>query len=90
MNRSTRRQFLKSSGAVIATAILPTWGCDGNEVRFKSMPTGPDMDVMDMDMEEMSVEEMSDMLPLPPITSNARHYLQSINGKNYDPRLKDR
>ena len=87
MNRSTRRQFLKSSGAVIATAIFPAWGCDGNEVRFKSMPTGPDMDVMDMDMEEMSVEEMADMLPLPPITSNARHYLQSINGKNYDPKI---
>ena len=51
------------------------------------MPTGPDMDVMDMDMEEMSVEEMSDMLPLPPITSNARHYLQSIKGTNYDPKI---
>ena len=87
MNRSTRRQFLKSSGAVIATAIFPAWGCDGNEVRFKSMPTGPDIDVMDMDMEEMSVEEMADMLPLPPITSNERHYLQSINGKNYDPKI---
>ena len=87
MNRSTRRQFLKSSGAVIATAIFPAWGCDGNEVRFKSMPTGPDMDVMDMDMEEMSVEEMADMLPLPPITSNERHYLQSIKGKNYDPKI---
>ena len=87
MNRSTRRQFLKSSGAVIATAILPTWGCDGNEVRFKSMPTGPDMDIMDMDMEEMTEEEALSALPLPPITSNARHYLQSINGKNYDPKL---
>ncbi len=84
MNRSTRRQFLKSSGAVIATAILPTWGCDGNEVRFKSMPTGPDMDIMDLDLEEVSEEEA---LPLPPITPNARHYLQSINGKNYDPKL---
>ena len=82
MNRSTRRQFLKSGGAVIATAILPTWGCDGNEVRFKSMPTGPDMDIMDI--EEMPEEEA---LPLPPITSNARHYLQSIKGTNYDPRL---
>ena len=87
MNRSTRRQFLKSSGAVIATAIFPTWGCDGNEVRFKSMPTGPDMDIMDMDLEEMSEEDMQDVLPLPPITSNARHYLQSINGKNYDPKI---
>ena len=87
MNRSTRRQFLKSSGAVIATAIFPTWGCDGNEVRFKSMPTGPDMDIMDMDLEEMSKEDMQDVLPLPPITSNARHYLQSINGKNYDPKI---
>ena len=87
MHKSTRRQFLKSSGAVIATAIFPAWGCDGNEVRFKSMPTGPDMDVMDMDMEEMSVEEMADMLPLPPITSNERHYLQSIKGTNYDPKL---
>ena len=48
MHKSTRRQFLKSSGAVIATAIFPTWGCDGNEVRFKSMPTGPDMDMMDL------------------------------------------
>ena len=84
MHRSTRRQFLKSSGAVIATAIFPTWGCDGNEVRFKSMPTGPDMDLMDVDLEEMPEEEM---LPLPPITSNARHYLQSINGKNYDPKI---
>ena len=82
MNRSTRRQFLKSGGAVIATAILPTWGCDGNEVRFKSMPTGPDMDIMDM--EEMPEEEA---LPFPSITSNARHYLQSIKGTNYDPRL---
>ena len=87
MDKSTRRQFLKSSGAVIATAILPTWGCDGNEVRFKSMPTGPDMDIMDMDMEEMSEEDVQDVLPLPPITSNARHYLQSINGKNYDPKI---
>lgn len=83
MDKSTRRQFLKSSGAVIATAIFPAWGCDGNEVRFKSMPTGPDMD-LGMDMEEMPAEEA---LPLPPITSNARHYLQSIKGTNYDPRL---
>ena len=87
MDKSTRRQFLKSSGAVIATAILPTWGCDSNEVRFKSMPTGPDMDIMDMDLEEMSEEDVQDVLPLPPITSNARHYLQSINGKNYDPKI---
>ena len=87
MDKSTRRQFLKSSGAVIATAIFPTWGCDSNEVRFKSMPTGPDMDIMDMDLEEMSEEDVQDMLPLPPITSNARHYLQSINGKNYDPKI---
>ena len=83
MDKSTRRQFLKSSGAVIATAILPAWGCDGNEVRFKSMPTGPDMD-LGLDLEEMPAEEA---LPLPPITSNARHYLQSIKGTNYDPRL---
>ena len=68
MHKSTRRQFLKSSGAAIATAIFPMWGCDGNEVRFKSMPTGPDMDIMDMDLEEMPEEEG---LPLPPITSNA-------------------
>ena len=83
MDKSTRRQFLKSSGAVIATAIFPAWGCDGNEVRFKSMPTGPDMD-LGLDLEEMPAEEA---LPLPPITSNARHYLQSIKGTNYDPRL---
>lgn len=82
MSKSTRRQFLKSSGAAIATAIFPTWGCDGNEVRFKSMPTGPDVDLIDM--EEMPPEEM---LPLPPITANARHYLQSIKGKNYDPKI---
>lgn len=87
MDKSTRRQFLKSSGAVIATAIFPTWGCDGNEVRFKSMPTGPDMDIMDMELEEMPEEDLQDVLPLPPITSNARHYLQSINGKNYDPKI---
>ena len=85
MHKSTRRQFLKSSGAVVATAIFPVWGCDGNEVRFKSMPTGPDMDMdLDMELEEMPAEAA---LPLPPITSNARHYLQSIKGTNYDPRL---
>ena len=79
MHKKNRRQFLKSGAAAIATAILPTWGCDKNEVRFKSMPTGPDMD--------LPMDGPASAMALPPITSNARHYLQSIGGVNYDPTI---
>lgn len=54
-------------------------GCDRNEVTFLNTPTGPDMDMVDMPMDEM---------PLAPIISNDRFYLQSINGQNYDPRMQ--
>ena len=50
MNRSTRRQFLKSSGAVIATAIF-LLGLRRQRGALQELPTGPDVDVMDMDME---------------------------------------
>ena len=79
MKKSNRRKFLKAGGAAIATALLPTWGCDSNKVRFKGMPLAPDM--------EAAMDPEAEGLPLPPITSNARHYLQSIGGTNYDPKI---
>jgi DMSO/TMAO reductase YedYZ molybdopterin-dependent catalytic subunit len=75
----TRRRFLRVGGLAAISAILPTWGCDRNDVTFRDTPTGPDMDMADMPVDE---------LPAAPITPNDRFYLQSINGVGYDPRLQ--
>ena len=79
MPRQTRREFLHSTGAVVISAIVPQLGCDSNEVDFLTMPTAPDMD--------LPADMPKDQMPDPPITSNSRFYLQSINGQNYDPTL---
>jgi DMSO/TMAO reductase YedYZ molybdopterin-dependent catalytic subunit len=71
-----RRQFLRAGGLAAAAFIL---GCDRNEVKIKSMPTAPDM--------EMPPDTPADQLPLAPITPNERFYLQSINGQDFDPRI---
>ena len=74
-----RRKFIKTTGLILVSAILPSVGCDSNKVTFSQMPTGP-ADVPD-DMPD-------EMLPPAPITSNSRFYLQSIKGQAYDPKLK--
>lgn len=74
-----RRRFLKAGGLVAIAGVVPGLGCDRNEVSFRSVPTGPDMDMADMPMDQM---------PTAPIVSNDRFYLQSINGQNYDPRIQ--
>lgn len=71
----SRRRFMRSSGLVAVAAIFPL-GCDRNEVRFKSMPLAPDL----------TIAPNGVMTPAP-ITANDRFYLQSINGRNYDPKL---
>lgn len=76
MRKQDRRQFLRAGGLAVAAFIL---GCDRNEVEFTRMPTAPDMD--------MPPGTPADQLSLPPITPNERFYLQSINGKDYDPRI---
>ena len=75
----SRRRFLRTGGLVTIAAFVPSLGCDSNEVSFLSNPAGPDMDMVDMPMDQM---------PVAPIISNDNFYLQSINGQNYDPRLK--
>ena len=75
----TRREFLQSTGAVVIAAIVPQLGCDSNDVDFLAMPTAPNMD--------LPPDMPTDQMPDPPIISNNRFYLQSINGKNYDPKL---
>ena len=82
MKEQDRRRFLKAGGLVAISAIVPSLGCDRNEVNFKSMPLAPEMpdDVP-------SPDDPATELPQPPITSNARFYLQSIKGKDYDPKL---
>jgi DMSO/TMAO reductase YedYZ molybdopterin-dependent catalytic subunit len=74
--RQSRRRFLRAGGLVAVAAIFPL-GCDKNDVRFKSMPLAPGMDV-----------PMGGDLEAAPITPNDRFYLQSINGPNYDPNLR--
>lgn len=74
--RQSRRRFLRAGGLVAVAAIFPL-GCDKNDVRFKSMPLAPGMDV-----------PMGGDLAAAPITPNDRFYLQSINGPNYDPNLR--
>ena len=74
-----RRKFIKTTGLILVSAILPSVGCDSNKVTFSQMPTGP-ADVPD--------EMPDEVLPPAPITSNSRFYLQSIKGQAYDPKLK--
>ena len=80
MQAQNRRQFLKTSGAVAISAFVPSFGCDSNKVTVRSMPTSPS----DMPMDTTVEGGMHEI----PITPNFRFYLQSINGKNYDPRIK--
>ena len=80
MKRQSRRVFLKTTSTVLIAGILPSIGCDSNDVRFLETPTGPDMDI--------PPDTPSGEMPLPPVIPNDRFYLQSINGKNYDPRLR--
>ncbi len=75
MEKQSRRRFLHTSGLVAVSAIFPL-GCDSNDVRFKSMPMAPNIDV-----------PPSGMMGPAPITPNDRFYLQSISGANYDPNL---
>ncbi|MFT5090888.1 MAG: DMSO/TMAO reductase YedYZ molybdopterin-dependent catalytic subunit [Candidatus Latescibacterota bacterium] len=76
MKKQHRRDFLRTGGLVAVAAIFPL-GCDKNDVRFKSMPLAPGMDV-----------PMGSELNAAPITRNERFYLQSINGPNYDYSLR--
>ncbi len=69
---ASRRGFLRAGGLVAISTFVPSLGCDSNAVSILNTPTGPDMDQM----------------PASPIISNGDFYLQSINGQNYDPRLK--
>lgn len=78
-NETTRRRFLQAGGLAAISAVVPSIGCDRNEVTFRDSPVGPDLDMVDMPMDEM---------PSAPITPNSRFYLQSINGANYDPKLR--
>ena len=77
MKKQDRRNFLKAGGLVTIAAIVPGLGCESHEVKFRRIPMAPEPDVAP----GTPVED----LPLPPITTNERFYLQSINGKNYDP-----
>ena len=81
MTRSDRRQFLKTGTLAAVAAMVPGIGCDQNDIQFKQMPAAPDMP--DLDSENPDVG-----LPLPRITTNSRFYLQSIKGKNWDPKIK--
>ncbi|SVE26490.1 uncharacterized protein METZ01_LOCUS479344, partial [marine metagenome] len=81
MAKSSRRRFLRAGGLAAIWTIVPQWGCDSNSVKFREMPAAPEMEI---DGEPMT----SDQLPEPPITSNDRFYLQSINGQAYDPNIK--
>ena len=80
MNMQNRRRFLQSSGVVAISAVLPQWACDSNDVTFREMPIAPPMD--------MPADTPMDEMPLAKITPNHRFYLQSINGENYDPKIK--
>ena len=79
MQTQNRRQFLKTGGAVAISAFVPSFGCDSNKVTVRSMPTSPS---------ESPMDDVVDGMHQIPITPNFRFYLQSINGKNYDPRIK--
>ena len=79
MKKQDRRRFLKATGALAISAIVPSLGCDRNEVTFRSMPTAPD---------PVPEGTLPSEMPNSPVTPNDRFYLQSINGKDYDPRLK--
>ena len=79
MKKQDRRRFLKATGALAISAIVPSLGCDRNEVTFRSMPTAPD---------PVPEGTLPSDMPNSPVTPNERFYLQSINGKDYDPRLK--
>ena len=74
---SSRRRFLRAGGLAAISAVVPSLGCDRNEVTFRDRPTGPDL----------SAVAGAD-LPAPPITANDRFYLQSFLGSSYDPRLQ--
>jgi DMSO/TMAO reductase YedYZ molybdopterin-dependent catalytic subunit len=76
MKKQNRRDFIRMGGLVAVAAIFPL-GCDKNDVRFKSMPLAPGMDV-----------PMGSEVGAAPITPNDRFYLQSISGPNYDPSLR--
>ncbi len=76
MKKQRRREFLRASSLAAVAAII---GCDRNEVEILRMPTEPEMD--------MPPGTPADQMPLPAITPNARFYLQSVNGQDYDPRL---
>ncbi|MBT3345357.1 MAG: molybdopterin-dependent oxidoreductase [Gemmatimonadetes bacterium] len=80
ISESTRRRFLRAGGVAFIWSIVPQLGCDSNNVDFRGMPTAPPM--------EPDMGEPGSTLPAPPITGNDRFYLQSINGQNYDPKLK--
>ena len=79
MKKQTRRRFLRAGGLVAISAIVPSLGCDRNSVTFLDMPTAP---------VDIPPDTPPDEMPLPPITSNDRFYLQSINGENYDPKIR--
>ncbi|MDA0336741.1 MAG: molybdopterin-dependent oxidoreductase [bacterium] len=80
LSESSRRRFLRAGGVAFIWSIVPQLGCDSNKVDFRSMPTAPPM--------EPDMGEPGNILPAPPITANDRFYLQSINGQNYDPKLR--
>ena len=61
------------------SAFVPALGCSRNEVTFLDSPTGP---------QPMPDDTPMDQMPSAPITPNERFYLQSINGQNYDPKLR--
>ncbi len=79
-DQTSRRRFLRAGGVAAIWSIVPQLGCDSHSVEFGEMPTAPPMD---------STPNPEDVLPPPPITSNDRFYLQSINGQNYDPNIKE-
>ena len=84
MKQQNRRGFLKASGLVAISAMVPSLGCDSNKLVFKEMPQAPDMPDVEV-QPDGSVAEMV----LPKITPNSRFYLQSIRGKDYDPKVRE-
>ena len=79
---SSRRKFLRAGGIAAIWSIIPQLGCDSNSVDFREMPTAPPMDP------GPGTGGGEHELPLAPITGNDRFYLQSINGQNYDPKVR--
>lgn len=79
---SSRRRFLRAGGIAAIWSIIPQLGCDSNSVDFREMPTAPPMDP------GPGTGGGEHELPLAPITDNDRFYLQSINGQNYDPKVR--